>query len=128
MRTKKPIRSPYKRRFYKPSRWSIKVYVRDKHAHVVIGSRRKGRKYDEHMSLQLTSSPKHGRTSNLKLPKGVRSGVKESKVSYLRKDINYGLKSNYVPATVGEWKLGKDIKKAIAELVENKKTGGRGKH
>lgn len=125
MRTKKPGLSPYKRRFYKPSRWTVRKKKRDpKHFHLVVGSRRKKKRYNEYMSMEFTSKPTHAGKGNIELPDNPRlKDPKPNRKSHLRPNLSYGKKYHYSKKSKEGWVLSiKDVEVIEKRLkLKNKK-------
>lgn len=123
MRTKKPGLSPYKRRFYKPSRWTVRKRFGDRrHFHLVVGSRRKKKRYNEYMSMEFTSNPKHQGKDNIHLSDNPRlTDPNPKRKSYLRPNITYDRKYRYSKKSKKGWALSiKDVEAITIRLKQKK--------
>ncbi len=123
MRTKKPGRSPYKRRFYKPSRWTVRKKKHDrKHFHLVVGSRRKKKRYNEYMSMQFATSGEHADKNNITLPDNPRlKDPDKNRISHLRPDLTYGKKYHYSRKPWKGWALSAADVEEIEKRLKLKK-------
>lgn len=88
----------------------------------MVGSRRKKKRYNEYMSMEFTSNPKHQGKDNIYLSDNPRlTDPNPKRKSYLRPNITYDRKYRYSKKSKKGWALSiKDVEAITIRLKQKK--------